>query len=512
MAGEPTNLEGPDLATGIPLADVPEGGLLLGHADGEPVILSRRGDEVRAIGASCTHYGGPLAEGLVDGDVVVCPWHHARFDLRTGQAVGGPALNAVGCWKVARSGDLVVLKGKREIVTAAAPNSAPASVVIVGAGAAGGVAAEELRRQGYEGAITLLGDEPDGPVDRPNLSKDYLAGTAPEEWIPLRSADYYAGNRIDLRVSSKVTAIDAAKKTVSLANGSAVAYEVLVLAPGAEPIKLDVPGAEHVLYMRTLRDSRGIIARAKDARRAVVLGASFIGLEVAASLRARGLEVHVVAPDALPLARILGDELGTFVQKLHEEHGVRFHLGHKPRSIDPSSVTLDNGEMLPADLVVAGLGVRPRTELAEKAGLKCDRGVLVNARLETSDPSIYAIGDVARYPDAVLGEAVRIEHWVVAERQAQAVARTIVGRGGPYRDVPFFWSQHYDVPIAYVGHAAGWDRIRVKGSVEGKDCLVGFEKGGKIVAAASIFRDRESLEVEAAMRRGDHAAVAKLFD
>ena len=287
---------------------------------------------------------------------------------------------------------------------------------------------------------------------------------------------------------------------------------MLVLAPGAEPIKLALPGAEHLLYLRTLEDSRAIIAKSKDKQRAVVLGASFIGLEAAAALRTRGLSVDVVAPDALPLAKILGDELGTFVQKLHEEHGVRFHLGQKPRSFDASSVTLENGQTLQADLVVAGLGVRPRTELAEKAGLKCDRGVLVNERLETSDPSIYAIGDVARYPDVVAGEAVRIEHWVVAQRQAQAVARTIVGRGGPYRDVPFFWSQHYDVAIAYVGHAVSFTRIRVKGSVSGKDCLVGFERNGKIVAVASIFRDTESLQAEAAMRRGDFAAVAKLFD
>jgi NADPH-dependent 2,4-dienoyl-CoA reductase/sulfur reductase-like enzyme len=267
------------------------------------------------------------------------------------------------------------------------------------------------------------------------------------------------------------------------------------------------------MYLRSLADSRAIIARATGgAKRAVVVGASFIGLEVAASLRARGLEVEVVAPEQLPLARILGDELGTFIKKLHEEHGVRFHLGTKPKKIQPGKVTLDTGDVLACDLVVAGVGVRPRVELAQKAGLAVDRGIIVDERLQTSASGIYAIGDLARFPEVVSGHSARIEHWVVAERHAQAVARTIVGRGGPFRDVPFFWSQHYDVPIAYVGHAETWDRIRVKGTIDGRDCLVGYEKQGKLQAVASIYRDGDSLAAEAAFERGDYGAVARLFE
>jgi len=510
--GSTTELSGPDLKKGVTLASVPDGGVLLGHADGEAVILSRRADDVRAIGATCTHYGGPLAEGLVEGDTIVCPWHHACFSLKTGEAVGAPAIDSVSCWNVARKGDLVVLTGKREVAPRPAPTNAPASVVIVGAGAAGGMLAIELRKQGFAGAITLIGEEASGPVDRPNLSKDYLAGKAPEEWMPLRSNEYYAEKKIDLHTSSSVTTISIADELVSLADGRSFEYEILVLATGAEPRKLDLRGAERVSYLRTLADSRAIIAAAREKKNAVVLGASFIGLEVAASLRERGLEVDVVAPDPLPLARVLGDELGAFVQKLHETHGVRFHLRRMPKALDTTSVTLDDGTKLRADLVVAGLGVVPRTELAEKGGLRCDRGIVVNDRFETSAQGVYAIGDVARHPDVVSGASVRIEHWVVAERHAQSVARAIVGRFEPYRDVPFFWSQHYDVPINYVGHAEGWDRLRHKGSIEGKDCLVGFEKNGKIVAVASIFRDTESLRAEAAMKRGDFAAVAALFD
>jgi NADPH-dependent 2,4-dienoyl-CoA reductase/sulfur reductase-like enzyme len=403
-----------------------------------------------------------------------------------------------------------MLGPKRSPRDKTAASGAPSSVLIVGAGAAGGVCAEALRKEGFYGTITLVGDEPHGPVDRPNLSKDYLAGNAPEEWIPLRPDEFYEKRRIALRFGKRVASLDATTRTVTFADDTRMSAEIIVLATGAEPIAL--PGAEGVMYLRSLADSRAIIARATGgAKRAVVVGASFIGLEVAASLRTRGLEVDVVAPEALPLARILGDELGAFVKALHEEHGVRFHLGTKPKTIAKDAVTLENGETLPCDLVVAGIGVRPRIELAEKAGLAVDRGILVDERFHTSARGVYAIGDIARYPDPVSGAKVRIEHWVVAERQAQAVARTIVGRGGPFRDVPFFWSQHYDVPIAMVGHAEGWDKIRVKGTISGKDCVVGYEKEGKLLAIASIYRDADSLAAEAAFEHGDQAALAKLF-
>jgi NADPH-dependent 2,4-dienoyl-CoA reductase/sulfur reductase-like enzyme/nitrite reductase/ring-hydroxylating ferredoxin subunit len=510
MGGGTVELKGPDLKRGVRLADIPDGGVLLGHADGAAVLLARRGDEVSAIGATCTHYGGPLAEGLVVGDTVRCPWHHACFSVKTGEPLGAPALNPVDCYGVKREGELVMIGTKRAQRYKTAASGAPSSVLIVGAGAAGGVCAEALRREGFYGSITLVGDEPQGPVDRPNLSKDYLAGNAPEEWIPLRPGEFYEKRKIDLRLGTPVASLDAATRTVTLSDGARLSAEVVVLATGAEPIVL--PGAEGVLYLRTLADSRAIIARASGgAKRAVVIGASFIGLEVAASLRARGLEVDVVAPEALPLARVLGDELGAFVKALHEEHGVRFHLGTKPKTIAKDKVTLENGETLACDLVVAGIGVRPRTQLAEKAGLATHHGILVDERLQTSARGIYAIGDVARYPDPVSGAKVRIEHWVVAERHAQAVARTIVGRGGPFRDVPFFWSQHYDVPINYVGHAETWDTVRVKGSISSKDFIVGYEKQGKLLAVASIYRDGDSLAAEAAFERGDTAALAKLF-
>ncbi|HXE27057.1 MAG TPA: FAD-dependent oxidoreductase, partial [Stellaceae bacterium] len=386
----------------------------------------------------------------------------------------------------------------------AAASAAPGKIVIIGGGAAGFAAAERLRREGYANSIVMVSKDDAPPVDRPNLSKDYLAGSAPEEWIPLRPDDFYSGNNIDLRLKSPVAAIDPRAKEIALGNGSKLAYDKLLLATGAEPIRLPLPGADlpHVFTLRTLADSRAIIARAANAKRAVVIGASFIGLEAAAALRNRNIEVHVVAPEKVPMERILGAEMGAFVRKLHEEHGVIFHLENTPSEIDAKQVTLNSGGTIEADLVVMGVGVRPRIALAEKAGLKIDRGVAVDQYLQTSAPDIFAAGDIARWPDPHSGHPIRVEHWVVAERQGQTAAFNLLGQHVPFDAVPFFWSQHYDVPINYVGHAESWDEIAVDGNIAGRDCVLRYKKGGRVLAVTSIYRDHESLEAEVAMEHG----------
>jgi NADPH-dependent 2,4-dienoyl-CoA reductase/sulfur reductase-like enzyme len=360
-----------------------------------------------------------------------------------------------------------------------------------------------LRRQDYKGSIVMLSDDEAAPVDRPNLSKDYLAGNAPEEWIPLRGDDYYKDNGIDLRLKAKVGAIDPKAREVSLGNGGKVSYDRLLLATGAEPVRLQLPGADlpHVHTLRSLADSTAIIAKAKESRRAVVIGASFIGLEVAASLRAREIEVHVVAPEKRPMERILGPDMGDLVRKLHEEKGVIFHLEDSPVAIEGKQVKLKSGGSLGADLVVMGVGVRPRTSLAEQAGLKVDRGVVTDTFLESSVQGIFAAGDIAKWPDPYSKQAIRVEHWVVAERQGQTAALNMLGFRERFNAVPFFWSQHYDVPINYVGHAEKWDAIEVEGDIAGKDCLVRYKLKGQTMAAASIYRDVASLEAEVVMEQ-----------
>ena len=462
------------------------------------------------MGAKCTHYGGPLDQGLFDGAAVHCPWHHACFRPDTGEAVHAPAFDPVQCYAVEQRGGRLFVTGTTAASAARPlPASAPASVLIVGGGAAGFAAAEMLRRQGYEQPVTVVSTDDDAPYDRPNISKDYLGGTAPEEWIPLRPSDWYTQRRIDLLTSRRVLRITPDTHSVELDDGRRLEYGALLLATGASPVKLDVPGAQfpHVHYLRTLHDSRSIIERATRAGRAVVVGASFIGLEVAASLRARNLEVHVVAPDEIPMQRVLGAELGRFVRELHEQHGVRFHLGHTLASIAEHSVTLKSGTTIDADLVIVGIGVRPNLDLAEHAGLRVDRGVLVDEYLRTSAADVWAGGDIARWPDRYTGTAIRVEHWVVAERQGQAAARNMLGHNEPFVEAPFFWSMHYDVTINYVGFAEAWDEAKIVGSIRDRNCLVAYRKNGKTLAVASINRDVESLRIQVAMDRGDVAAV-----
>jgi len=495
---------GPDLTLGLATDTLADGTMLAGHVGDEAVLLARRGNEFFAIGATCTHYNGPLAEGLLVDDTVRCPWHHACFSLRTGEAVRAPALNPVACWSIELRGDKVFVREK----TVPAPSSrvtpvhgAPQTIVIVGGGAAGFAAAEMLRRQRFQGDIVLLSDDDTAPVDRPNLSKDYLAGNAPEDWMPLRSDSFYVKHNIDLRLKTTVTNVDARAREVALGDGSKLAYDRLLLATGAEPLRLPIPGMDlpHVYTLRTFADCRAIIARAALTQRAVVLGASFIGLEVAASLRTRGIEVHVVAPEQRPMERVLGPQMGDFVRGLHEEHGVIFHLEDAATAIDARQVMLKSGRVIGADLVVAGVGVRPRLALAEKAGLALDRGVVVNDYLETSAPGIFAAGDIARWPDPHSRAAIRVEHWVVAQRQGQTAARNMLGDREKFDAVPFFWSQHYDVPINYVGHAESWDELTTEGAIPTRDCVVRYKRNGRVLAVASIYRDIDSLKAEAAM-------------
>jgi NADPH-dependent 2,4-dienoyl-CoA reductase/sulfur reductase-like enzyme/nitrite reductase/ring-hydroxylating ferredoxin subunit len=510
MSADNQTAQGPDLSQGIEATRLPEGAMLLGHVNGEAVLLARRGSEVFAIGATCTHYSGPLAEGLLVDDTVRCPLHHACFSLRTGEALRAPALNPVPCWRIERRDGLILVGEK---LSGPAPAKArtsdrtPGTVVIIGGGAAGNAAAEMLRREGHAGGITMLTADDALPYDRPNLSKDYLAGTASEDWIPLRTAEFYRENAIDVRTRAEVSSLDAASRTVQIGDGSRLGYDALLLATGARPVRLGVPGGDlaHVHYLRSLDDSRAIAARARGARRAVVIGASFIGLETAAALRTRGIEVHVVGPQSRPLERVLGPELGDMIKEIHEQHGVVFHLGTSAVAITDDAVALKSGEHLAADLVVAGIGVRPEVEIAARAGIAVDNGVLVDAYLETNVPGIFAAGDIARWPDSHTGDSLRVEHWVVAERQGQTAARNILGRREPFDAVPFFWSQHYDVAISYVGHAERWDRVEIEGQPAARNCRVTYYKGDRKLAVATVARDLDSLRAEVELERGPTA-------
>ena len=502
MGGGDQELKGPDLSDGIPLSELTDGESFVGHMDGEPVLLYREGDDVHAIGAACTHYGGPLDEGLVKDGTVRCPWHHACFSLKTGEATAAPALNPVPTWDVDVADGRVTLGAKHEYDPLDARGrtaEAPEPVVIIGAGAAGSAAAEMLRREGYDGRVIMIDPDEAAPYDRPNLSKDYLAGNAPEEWIPLRPDGFYEAHGIE-RLADRAASIDANARTVRLESGQEVEYGALLLATGGVPRTLGIPGVDRdpVHVLRSLADTRAVIADAESADRAVVIGASFIGMEVAASLRARDVEVTVVAPETVPFEPTLGTALGGAIQAAHEDNGVTFRLGTTASEITDTAVLLDDGTELPADLVVIGVGVIADTALAESAGLETDDGVLVDARLRSSDDRIFVAGDIARWEDADTGERRRIEHWVVAQRQGQTAARNILGQDEPFRDVPFFWTHQFDVSVAYVGHAPDWDDTEVDGDPR-SDAAIRYLRDGRLRALATVGRADLSMETAAEM-------------
>jgi len=494
-----------DFGNGIPIGEISDGAMTQGKVGDEDVIVARRGDEFFAVGAQCPHYGGPLAKGIIVGDEVRCPLHHACFSLRTGEVLRAPAFDSIPCWRVEQIGGKVFVREKlpapiRKPASASAQR-APRSVVIVGGGGAGLAAADTLRREGYEGPVTILSADDFAPYDRPNLSKEYLAGKAPEEWMPLRSADYYAERPIDLVLKSRVSSINVSQKRLQVQGGKTYDFGALLLATGADPVKIPIPGASdsQVYYLRTFADSKVLVEKAAPAKHVVVVGASFIGLEVAASLRERGIGVHVVEPEKQPLERVFGSEVGGFIRGLHEAHGVVFHMGETVVRVDGQKAILSEGAALDADFLILGVGVRPSLALAEQAGLKVDRGIVVNEYLETSTPGIFAAGDVARWPDAYSGEFVRIEHWVVAERQGQVAAKNILGRRERFDAVPFFWTRQFGVSVKYVGHAEKWDAVEIDGSLAAKDCAVTYKLNGRRLAVATIGRDRQNLQVEAEM-------------
>lgn len=495
-----------NLSTGIPLEAFADSLMVLAKHGEVDVIVVRTNEKFYAVGAHCTHYHGPLQEGLIVDDTVRCPWHHACFSLKTGEALRAPALDPIQCWNVGvRNNKVYVLE---EVGNSAhrKTNTNVGSIVIVGGGAAGLAAAEILRREGYHGGITMVSADSYPPCDRPNLSKDYLSGSITEDWLPLRSADYYADQKIHLLMNTRVTAIDTNDRSIRTDDSMRFSYDALLIATGSEPIRLQVPGIDsaRVHYLRSFADCSSIINNIDElsgnipvqSLNAVVVGASFIGLEAAAALRTRGLNVHVVAPETQPLERVLGNKVGEFIKSVHEERGVVFHLQNTVARTDGKRVILSDGTALSADIVVVGIGVRPQTEIAHNAGIHVDNGILVNQYLETNIPGIYAAGDVARWFDTTSNKHIRVEHWVVAERQGQIAAKNMIGKKQEFDSVPFFWSQHFDTVINYTGYAPRWDYAAIEGSLYERDCRVTYRSGGVALAVATINRDLDNLQSE----------------
>ena len=476
------------------------------------ILLARVGDQFYAVSANCPHYGGTLAEGALCGTRVICPLHHAVFNVVNGDLEEPPALDALVSYEVRVEGERVLVRvpeatddrravsmGKRDVA------ADPRQFVIIGAGAAGYAAAQTLREEGFRGNIVMITREDRAPYDRPNLSKDYLHGHADPEWMPLRPDELFTEHDIQLVLNREVTRVDARGKIMVFDSGEAMDYDALLVATGGAPVRLNIPGADlkNVCMLRSFADADSIIETAGRSRRAVVVGASFIGMEAAYSLRERGLDVTVIAPSAEPFEVTLGKEVGAVFRREHERHGVDFKLGSIVYRFEGShnveAVTLDNGESIETDMVVVGVGVRPATHFLEGVELDQSGGVIVDSRLRAAE-GFYAAGDIVNFVDSRTGERLRIEHWRTAQQQGRIAARNMAGADVAFAGIPFFWTQQFDLTLRYVGHASSWDEIIYQGDVTSHDFLAFYVKGDRVLAVAGMNRDRELAAVEALMK------------
>ncbi len=504
------------------LSDLKDGEMKQVDAGGTEVLLARIDGRYHAVGAHCTHYGAPLVEGALSGDRVVCPWHHACFDVKSGDLEEPPAFDALPCFKVRIEGQEVLVS----MPANAADRRTPPMVkrdpnnkklfVILGGGAAGFMAAQTLREDGFTGRIVMISSDGRPPYDRPNLSKDYLQGHAEPEWMPLRSDDFFGENDIEIWTDREATNVDTETRQITFDDGTDLRYDSLLIATGGIPrtLTFQSDAQENVFLLRSFSDSDSIIAAAEKGKRAVVIGASFVGMEAACSLRVRGCEVTVVAPDHVPFEKILGAEIGKLFQRVHERHGVEFRLGEQVEGFVSSngrveSVLLGSGERIDADLVIVGVGVAPATSFLRGVELHKDGGVIADQFLRIGD-DVYAAGDIVHFPDPRTDELTRIEHWRTAQQQGRTAAHNMSGKQTPYASVPFFWTVQFGMELRYVGHAKEWDEIVVDGDVEKQDFLAFYVKDQKIMAVAGMNRDRDIAIWEEKIRSGQTLSADQL--
>ena len=503
--------KGSDLAEGVPAVV---------EAGEEKVLLVRIQGTVHAMGHLCPHYDEKLEKGALFGTEIVCKSHLARMDVTTGRVVAPPAYNDLPVYPVKEENGHVWIGPAvkpRLPKPAAEIGSDPRVFVIVGAGAAGNSAAETLRREGFAGRIVMITAEAERPYDRPNLSKDFMTGKVGEDWLPLHGAKFYPAQGIELLTGRRVISLDTQKKAVTLDGGETIAFDKALVATGGSPRKLAIPGADGqgCLSLRTTADARAILAAAVQWKSVVLIGAGFIGLELAGSLKDRGLEVTVVAPEPLPLARIFGERIGAYVKSLHESREVRLLMGRTPVRIEGApgakTVVLSDGARLAAGFVVIGLGITPAVEYLAGTGLVEGGAVPVDAAMQTRAPGIYAAGDIAALPDAD-AERRRVEHWVSAQRQGQRAARGMLDRDQGPMEIDFFWTRQAAASLKYLGHAHDFDQTVYRGVVEEGKFLAAYFRKGTLKAAATIGMPLDLVAIERLMRFGAAPSAAQLED
>jgi NADPH-dependent 2,4-dienoyl-CoA reductase/sulfur reductase-like enzyme/nitrite reductase/ring-hydroxylating ferredoxin subunit len=504
-------------------SELKDGEMKTFEVEGGQVLLVNSRGNFYAIGAKCTHYGAPLEQGALSEDRIVCPWHHAAFDFKTGLMKEPPALDHLATFKVKIENGkvIVVIPEKMESSRECCFNTKREMAIdsrcfaIVGAGSAATAAALTLRENGFQGRVLMLTHEDKLPYDRPELSKGYLEGESKEEWLPLRSKEFFNKHDIEVLRNEKVIGLNSENKIISLSSNEVINFDSLLLAPGSIPNRLDIPGADldNIFTLRSRDDVEAIIKAAGKASRAVIIGASFIGLETAASLKKRGLEITIVAPEKVPFEKTLGNEVGNLFKELHEKNGVEFKLGNEAKAFEGKGkvqgVVLKSGEKIPADFVLLGVGAKPATGFRNDLKLDSDGGIEVDEYFKVEE-NIFAAGDIARFPYWFTGEKVRIEHWRTAQQQGRTAALNMLGIRTPYKGVPYFWTKQYELNLRYVGFAASWDDIVIDGDIPSQDFIVFYVKDGKVLAAAGVNRDHDMAVIEELIRKNKMPPANKL--
>ena len=472
--------------------------------EGKEILLTKVDGSYNALGANCTHYSGPLAEGVLCNGVIMCPLHHACFDAKTGNLLDPPARDSLPKYETKIVGDDVIVLVPDELESSRVPEmvkvdlSDKRNYVILGGGASGNAAAQSLRESGYTGKITMITQEDRVPYDRPNLSKDYLSGEALPEWMPLRGEVFYKENGIEILFNTNVSEVNIPSKKI-ITDNKEISYDKMLIASGGTPRKLGIPGSDlkNIFYLRSFEDSDKIIEACTNASKVAVIGASFTGMEVAHSLHERKLNVTAVAPERVPFENVFGKEIGNLIKNIHEENGVVFKLNSQAAKFEGNekvnSVVLSSGEKIECDFVVVGIGVKPATDFIKGINLEKDGSIKVDEYLQVNE-NVFVAGDIATFP--YNNANVRIEHWRLAEQMGRIAGFNMAGKKIKFNKQPYFWTVQSGVNFRYVGHSKNWDETVTWGNINSKNFLTFFIKNNKAEAAMGCNRDREMDAVE----------------
>lgn len=486
---------------------------------GSKILIANVNGTLYAVGAVCPHYKAPLVKGALCGTKLYCPWHHSAFDITTGKLCEPPAIDGLPVYEVVEKEDGIYIKlpAGEPAIKKQTTSFDDKTFVIIGGGAAGLMAVQTLRRQGFGGKLIMITHETELPYDRTVLSKNFLSGKKKEEELPLRKKDFYETNDIKTITGKEVTKADVINKQITLSDGSSLSYDSLLIASGSQPGKLTVEGADkkNVFTLRSEDDVKQILNEIKNAKKICIIGASFIALETAASLATIGLEITVIAKEKLPFEKNFGKDIGEMFLNMHKDKGVTIKTEAEVEKIEGTdkaeAIILKSGERIETDMIIAGIGVAPKTGFVEGITLnEKDKSIPVDEYLKAAE-DCFAAGDIARYKDVNTNNPVRIEHWRVAQQHGRIAALNMLNLSHSVREiVPFFWTNQFDKRLSYVGHAEDWDEIVIDGNIAEQSFLSFYIKDNKVQAVASMNRDEDSNVIEELMLTKGHLTLADI--